>query len=78
MKQTDDYASYLWTIDLFSDHNKYINKMSKWKDIKPTERLNRILASKKTLPSKFAPPRDRSESVDKLFNNSRSRLHSSL
>lgn len=31
------------------------------------------------LPTKFVPSiKDRSESVDKMFNNSRSRMHSSL
>jgi hypothetical protein len=55
-------------------------KVSKWKEVNSTsERLNRMLSSKPTdLPTKFAPKRDRSESVDKLFNNSRSRVHSSF
>ena len=50
----------------------------KWRDIgKPPQRLNAFLTPAKQLPTKFAPSRDRSQSVDKLFNNSRSRLHSS-
>ena len=55
-------------------------KISKWKEAKSTgDRLNKILSNKPTeIPCKFAPKRDRSESVDKLFNSSRSRLHSSM
>lgn len=53
-------------------------KHYRWKDIqKPTQRLNAFLTPNKELPAKFAPSRDRSLSVDKLFNLSRSRLHSS-
>jgi len=37
-----------------------------------------MLSAKKELPTRFAPNKDRSESVDKLFNNSRSRLHDSM
>lgn len=49
----------------------------KWKEVgKTAQRLNSILGATRDLPSKFAP-RDRSESVDKLFNSSRSR-HSSM
>ena len=51
----------------------------KWKDINTTpQRLNNILAPRRELPTKFAPAKDRSLSVDKLFNNSRSRMHSSV
>jgi hypothetical protein len=54
------------------------DRHSKWRDIgKPPQRLNAFLTPGKELPTKFAPNRDRSQSVDKLFNNSRSRLHSS-
>ena len=55
-------------------------KISKWKEVNSTsERLNRMLSSKPSdLPTRFAPKRDRSESSDKLFNNSRSRIHSSF
>ena len=55
-------------------------KMSKWKQIKSTgDTLNKILNTNPTdLPFKFTPKRDRAESVDQLFNTSRSHLHSSL
>lgn len=54
-------------------------KHYKWRDIgKSPQRLNGFLTPSKDLPTKFAPKRDRSESVDKLFNTSRSRLHSSV
>jgi hypothetical protein len=54
-------------------------KHYKWKDIgKPPQRLNAFLTPSKEIPAKFAPNRDRSQSVDKLFNTSRSRLHSSV
>ena len=62
-------------------HNIYMSgKISKWKEVNSTsERLNRMLSSKPSdLPTRFAPKRDRSESSDKLFNNSRSRIHSSF
>lgn len=57
------------------------NRTFKWKETgKTAQRLNRILRTDGfRLPNKFAPSsKDRSESVDKVFNNSRSRLHSSL
>lgn len=51
----------------------------KWRDIsRGPQRLNNILAPRRELPVKFAPTKDRSLSVDKLFNNSRSRIHSSV
>jgi hypothetical protein len=51
----------------------------RWKDVGqiPT-RGNANLTPKRDFPSKFAPTRDRSMSSDKLFNNSRSRMHSSV
>lgn len=54
--------------------------MPKWKEIKSRgDKLNKILTNIPTdLPFKFAPKRDRSDSVDQLFNTSRSRPHSSL
>lgn len=55
------------------------DRQFKWREVgKTAPRLNSMLANKKELPSRFAPSRDRSDSVDKLFNNSRSRLHSSM
>jgi hypothetical protein len=55
------------------------DRQFKWREVgKTATRLNSMLAAKKELPSRFAPSRDRSDSVDKLFNNSRSRLHSSM
>ena len=50
----------------------------RWKDIRKTpDRLNAFLQPKKEVPAKFAPSKDRSHSVDVLFENSRSRLHTS-
>lgn len=55
-------------------------RLSRWKEVKSTgDKLNKTLDIKiPDIPSKFAPKRDRSESVDKLFNDSRSRAHSSV
>jgi len=54
-------------------------KYYKWKEVsKGGQRLNSIMGAKRELPSKFDPTRDRSASVDKLFNSSRERLSSSM
>lgn len=45
---------------------------------KTASRLNNMLKGNNKLPSKFAPSRDYSDSVDKIFNNSRDHLHASL
>jgi len=71
-------------LDIFSDSTIIIfimsGRLSKWKEVKSTgDKLNKTLDIKiPDIPTRFAPKRDRSESVDKLFNNSRSRVHSSL
>lgn len=52
-------------------------KTSKWRKTNtPTKRYQNIAGAKKELPEKFRPTRDRSESVDKIFNGSRSRVNS--
>lgn len=52
-------------------------KASKWRKTNtPTKRFTNFVTEKKELPDKFRPTRDRSESVDKIFNRSRSRVNS--
>ncbi len=54
-------------------------KYYKWKEVsKAGKRINSIMGAKRELPSKFDPTKDRSASVDKLFNSSRERLSSSM
>lgn len=54
-------------------------KHQKWKDVgRPSHLLEKTLFQRRELPVKFAPAsKDRSKSVDALFNSSRSRINSS-
>ena len=50
---------------------------SKWKNIsKASQKSTQAIPNTKELPERFRPGRERSESVDRIFNTSRSKVHS--
>lgn len=47
----------------------------KWRDVsKPSQTSSRLVLNPKQLPERFRPRRERSESVDRIFNGSRSKV----